>query len=91
MSNVFTFYDYIDANGINVIKGWLNGDAKLAKNYFNILIPRLAAVAPGAEGSAWHYPQTKMLKDKKERWKGFIEIRKEGNVQYRLLVQMEND
>ena len=40
MSSEFTFYDYIDADGdgINVIKDWLNGEGKLAKAFFTMII-----------------------------------------------------
>ena len=88
MGSEFTFYDYIDADGggDNVIKNWLNGDGKDAKAYFTTMIGNLeASPPPGVTDSVWGYPYTKVMKG---RWKGFIELRKAGSVQYRLLAQM---
>ena len=46
MIKEYTFYDYIDENGNNIIKNWLNGDAKDAKAHFNQVIPHLEATPP---------------------------------------------
>jgi hypothetical protein len=89
MGSEFTFYDYIDADGggANVIKDWLNGEGKPAKAYFTIMIPQLeASPPPGFTGSSWREPHTKPMKG---IWNGFLEIRKTGKVQYRLLAKME--
>ena len=82
MGTEYTFYDYIDENGNNVIKNWLNGEAKDAKAHFNQVIPHLEATPP-----PW---STKYVKRMKYDWKGFIELRKTGSLQYRLLGQMRN-
>ncbi|MBN1693155.1 MAG: hypothetical protein JW845_06335 [Dehalococcoidales bacterium] len=89
MINEFTFYDYIDADGsgTNVIKRWLNGDGKVAKAYFTMLISYLEkSPPPGFSGSFWTEPHTKIMKGK---WVGFIELRKTGRVQYRLITKMD--
>ena len=90
MSNEFTFYDYIDADGsgVNIINDWLNGDGKAAKAYFNSMINNLEASPPaGSQDSVWHHPYTWPLH---EQWKGFIEIRKKAKrVQYRLIGKIE--
>ena len=90
MGSEFTFYDYIDADGggTNVIRSWLNGDGKPAKAYFTMMIPRLeASPPPGSKDSVWGEPHTKLMKDK---WHGFIELRKLGSVQYRLIARMQD-
>jgi hypothetical protein len=89
MGSEFTFYDYIDADGggANVIRDWLNGEGKPAKAHFTIMIPHLeASPPPGLRDSVWQYPYVKVMK---KQWKGFLEIRKTGRVQYRLLAKME--
>ena len=88
MGTEYTFYDYInaDGDGTNVIKSWLNGDGKDAKAYFMVKIGHLeASPPPGVTDSVWKDPYTKTMKGK---WGGFIELRKTGGVQYRLIVQM---
>ena len=85
----YTFYDYIDADGdgTNVIKSWLNGDGKNAKAHFTIMISNLeASPPPRTVDSVLGEPYTKPMK---ADWKGFIELRKTGGVQYRLLAQMQ--
>ncbi len=81
-----TFYDYIDADGSgdNVIKSWLNGEAKDAKANFIIMISQLEGSLPGGmEDSVWKPPFVKPLTGE---WKGFIELRKKvNNIQYRLI------
>ena len=89
MGSEYTFYDYIDADGdgSNVIKSWLNGDGKDAKVYFTMIIGQLeASPPPRTADSVWGEPYTKLMKDD---WDGFIELRKTGGVQYRLLAQMQ--
>ncbi len=78
----FTFYDYIDETGNNIIKNWLNSEAKDAKALFNQVIPHLEATPP-----PW---STKYVIRMKYDWKGFIELRKTGKIQYRLLGQIRN-
>ena len=57
MGREFTFYDYIDANGVNVIRDWLNGDGKPAKAYFTVIIGQLeASPPPGGKDSVWRLP-----------------------------------
>ena len=93
MIREFTFYDYIDADGdgTNVIRSWLNGDGKPAKAHFTMMIPRLEASPPlGSKDSVWGEPHTKLMKDKVEKWHGFIELRKLGKVQYRLIALMQD-
>lgn len=87
----YTFYDYIDADGggSNVIKSWLNSEAKDAKAYFTEIIGTLeASPPPGAENSFWKRPYAAPMKYK---WDGFWELRKKAEkIQYRLLGQMRH-
>ena len=88
MGSEYTFYDYIDADGdgSNVIKSWLNGDGKDAKVHFMMVINSLeASPPPRTADSVWGEPFTKLMKGD---WDDFIELRKKGSVQYRLLAQM---
>ena len=90
MVSEFTFYDYFDADGggDNVIKSWLNGEGRPAKAYFTNMISLLeASPPPRAADSVWGEPYTKLMRDD---WHGFIELRKTGGVQYRLLAQMRD-
>lgn len=91
MGTEYRFYDYIDADGdgSNVIKNWLNGEAKNAKAGFTLILGNLeASPPPGAQGSFWKKPYAKFMK---REWDCFWELRKEvSNVQYRLLCQMIN-
>ena len=90
MSNIYTFYDYVDAGGSgeNIINGWLNGDGRDAKAYFNRLIGYLeASPPPSSKDTVWQRPYTWPLRGE---WKGFIEIRKKvKGLQYRLIGKME--
>jgi len=92
MGSEYTFYDYIDAggDGVNVINHWLNGEGKPAKAYFNHMIAALeASPPPGLQDSVWREPYVKQLVNKNHRnWGGFIEIRKTGRVQYRLIAKI---
>jgi hypothetical protein len=89
----FVFYDYIDADGsgVNVIKSWLNGIGKPAKAFFNVIIGQLeASPPPRSKDSVWGEPYTKLMENKKgENWDGFIELRKTGSIQYRLIAKMQ--
>ena len=89
MGAEYTFYDYInaDGDGTNVIKRWLNSDGKDAKAHFTMIISHLEASAPPRTAdSVWGKPYTELMKND---WDGFIELRKTGGVQYRLLAQMQ--
>ena len=89
MGTEYTFYDYIDENGNNVIKNWLNNEAKYAKAFFNEIIGHLKTSSPpGGEGTFWKKPYAIPMK---KNWKGFWELRKQAkNVQYRLLCKIAN-
>jgi hypothetical protein len=82
MGREYTFYDYIDADGggSNVIKNWLNGPGKDAKAHFTNIMPYLESLPP-----PWMNKYTTLMRGE---WDGFIELRKTGRVQYRLLGQM---
>jgi hypothetical protein len=85
----YTFYDYIDADGsgANIIKDWLNGAGKPAKAHFTNMIGNLeASPPPGFIDSVWHKPFTEVMKG---QWDGFIEIKKRGRIQYRLIAQIQ--
>ena len=89
MTKEYTFYDYIDADGdgSNVIRSWLNSEAKAAKAYFGELIHNLEVSSPpGAANSFWKRPYAAPMK---YEWDGFWEFRKKAKkIQYRLLGQM---
>lgn len=88
MGSEFIFYDYVDADGdgSNVIKCWVNGEAKSAKSFFLMVITTLAASSPPrANGTFWTPKYAKMMKGE---WRGFWELRKTGSVQYRLLARI---
>ncbi len=91
MGSEHRFYDYIDADGSgdNVIKSWLNGEAKDAKAGFINVISLLEGSLPGGmEDSVWEPPYVIPLTGK---WKGFIELRKKvNNIQYRLIGKKIN-
>lgn len=82
MGTEYTFYDYIDADGdgINAINNWLHTDGKDSKAFFDQVILHLEASPP-----PWMSKYTKMMHDD---WKGFIEVRKTGSIQYRLIGKM---
>ena len=53
-----------------------------------MLIPNLEASPPaGYQDSAWREPHIKRMRDE---WDGFIEVRKTGHVQYRLIGRTED-
>lgn len=82
MSKEFTFFDYFDAdgNGSNVINDWLHNNGKDSKAFFNQIIPHLEESPP-----PWMSKYTKFMRDD---WQGFIELRKTGSIQYRLIGKM---
>lgn len=82
MVKEFTFYDYIDADGdgSNVIKNWLNGTGNDAKPFFTDIILHLEKTPP-----PWI---TKYTKKMKHEWSKFIELRKTGRINYRLIGKM---
>lgn len=84
MGSEYTFYDYIDGNGNNVIRDWLNGGGNPAKGRFIMVISQLEASPPsGFMDSVWNPP---FACDLKGSWKGFTEIRAKVNkIQYRLI------
>ena len=84
MGSEYTFYDYIDENGNNVIRDWLNGGGNPAKARFIMVISQLEASPPrGFMDSVW---KPRFAYDLKGSWKGFTEIRAKVNkIQYRLI------
>ena len=89
MGSEYTFYDYIDADGgnANVINAWLNGQGKPAKGHFNhVLLNLEGSPPPGYTDTVWHRPYVHTLE---KPWDGFVELRKTGSVQYRLIGYVE--
>lgn len=88
MGKEFTFYDYADESGINLINDWLNGDGKEVKFNFNGIIRWLEESPPaGSQDSLWKKPYIRSLQ---REWKGFKEIRKDvKGLQYRLICKIE--
>jgi len=79
MRIVSLFYDYIDTNGVNVIKDWLDGLDLRAKAKLNTRLNALEYM----NRTEWCMPMTKVLKGDKD---GLIAVRAEHNrIQYRLL------
>ena len=75
----WTFYDYVDENGQNLINLWLNDEGKKAKASLNNRIKHLESIPPGK----WTRPRVDTLT---EECAGLFEIRTEkSNAQYRLL------
>jgi len=89
MGTEYTFYDYIDELGNNIIKDWLNGEARDANMYFANIIEMLESSSPPrANNSFWKRPYAARLKG---NWDGFWELRKKAErIQYRLLGQMQH-
>ena len=80
MGFYWTFYDYVDENGENLINRWLNNEGKKAKSKFNSWIRHLEGTAPGK----WKRPLIDTLTDDCE---GLLEIRAiQSGINYRLLV-----
>ena len=75
----WTFYDYVDEKGQNLINLWLNNEGKRAKATLNSRIMILESIPPGK----WTRPRVDTLSDE---CAGLFEIRAEkSRVQYRLL------
>lgn len=79
MRTVSRFYDYVDADGVNIIKGWLDQlDFKTKAK----LTARLIALEQ-LDRAEWKMPMTEVLKGDKD---GLIAVRaKSQRVQYRFL------
>lgn len=88
MGREFTFYDYVNGSGVNIINDWLNGAGKEAKAKFNSIIRWLGESPPAAsQDSLWKRPYIWPLH---EKWKGFKEIRSNvKGVEYRLICKIE--
>jgi len=84
MGSEYTFYDYTDGNGNNVIRDWLNGGGNPAKARFIMVISLLGASPPSSfKDSVWKPP---FAYDLRGSWKDFTEIRAKVNkIQYRLI------
>ena len=79
MGAEFTFYDYLDQQGHNVIRDWLDEARPRVKARFTMLIGLLEATPPGQ----WTRPVVDSLRGDCE---GLFEVRANvQRVQYRLL------
>src|SRR3990167_2146209 len=79
MGAEFTFYDYVDADGQNVIHKWLQSIPKGAKAKFNNRLRHLEATPPGQ----WTRPLVETLDG---HCAGLFEVRVAvGRIQYRIL------
>jgi len=79
MRIVSLFCDYIDVNGVNVIKIWLDGLEPGAKARLNARLNALEQM----NRTEWGMPMTEVLKGDKD---GLIAVRAKYNrIQYRLL------
>lgn len=79
MGSEFTFYDYINEAGENVVHDWLNGPGTPAKAKFTQWLLFLEATPPGA----WTRPLVDTLTD---QCQGLFEIRTRiARVRYRLI------
>lgn len=79
MGAEFTFYDYIDENGINVVREWLHGEGVKVTADFNAKIMHLEATKKGL----WSRPTFDDLKDDCD---GLFELRGQtGKIKLRLL------
>ena len=79
MRIVSRFYDYIDVNGVNVIKVWLDRLGPKAKARLNARLNALEQM----NRTEWGMPTTEVLKGDKD---GLIAVRaKYDRIQYRLL------
>jgi len=76
MGSEFTFCDFVDDSGNNVIHDWLQTIPKEAKQKFNKWLENLEATPPGM----WKRPHVDTLSD------GLFEVRvRLGTQQYRIL------
>jgi len=78
MGSEFTFFDYVDDGGANIIWDWFEGDGRKAKAKFNARLMYLEATPPGQ----WSRPYVDHLSGS---CAGLLEIRAKVDVQYRLL------
>lgn len=79
MGAEFTFFDYIDSSGENVIRAWLQQQGAGVRAKFNTWIMHLEATPPGS----WTRPFVDTLS---RDCRGLIEIRvQRSKIQYRLL------
>jgi hypothetical protein len=76
MGSEFTFYDFVDDSGTNLIHQWLQGIPKGAKQKFNKWLMHLEATPPGE----WRRPLVDTVCD------GLREIRVSFGQQYRILA-----
>ena len=82
MGSQFTFYDYVDGQGENVVYSWMSGIPKTAKGKFDARIRYLEATPPGQWGTGSRLVDT--LTD--EGCEDLFEIRvRYRRVQYRIL------
>ncbi len=74
------FYDYVDSDGVNVIKCWLYSLAPKTKAKLNSKLNALEQI----HRTEWHSPLTEVLKGEMD---GLIAIRVKSfqNIQYRML------
>ena len=68
MGSEYTFYDFVDDSGANVVREWLQGIPKGAKQKFNKWLMHLEAMPPGT----WTRPLVDTLSG---RCDGLFEIR----------------
>ena len=79
MGTEFTFFDYTDSSGVNVIREWLHAQGARVEAKLDGWIKHLEATPPGS----WSRPLVDTLTGECE---GLIEIRAQvSKVQYRLL------
>ena len=85
MGAEFTFYDFVDDAGQNVVRLWLDGIPKGAKAKFNNWLRHLEATPPGK----WKRPQVETLDGK---CAGLFEVRVSlSHQQYRILGSHSDD
>ncbi len=79
MNKVSLIYDYVDANGINIVKTWLDGLGPTVKAKMNTKLNILEQI----DRTDWKFPMTEVLKGDKD---GLIAVRvKYQGIEYRLL------
>ena len=79
MSAEFTFFDYVDADGINTIRAWMDGPGRAARAKFNNRLRNLEAAPPGD----WSRPYVDTLTGE---CAGLFEVRvRVSRQQYRIL------
>lgn len=85
MGSEFTFYDFVDDSGVNVVDQWLQGIPKGAKQKFNKWLTHLEATPHGS----WSRPLVDKLSG---RCAGLFEVRvKLSRQQYRILAMHTPD